>query len=774
MWRLVTEASDKFRSERHRYRILREDQLTKARNKQLMTRAIHAGKFYKCMELATTERSSIDFETASNLTALIVASEENLGGLNHSFVINDERQPVLAVCYLLDRDFYKPVINLETANGDTALLHACSQGRINVVEALLDRGADINRQNKFGQCSLHVAAKNGSVRCVKLLLERGADATLQDIHGRIPSDIAFEKNFTDVTMAISQFRGGFFGPVAAARGRVIEEIYCPTGCGTRLMPFEVKDHLLNCDQREIECQLGCGIRHLLKREEEEHISTTCSERPIVCSDCKEPYPYSQEKDHLNNKCKQRLILCPLNCEDHIPFCELKKHFLFCPYRIIDCPNAECDEKIPFILKGLHLRQQCNYRKVSCPLRCLALVTYIAVPNHVSTVCQLRPIKCKWCDKEYKFIEIQDHELKCTKRGVDCTAGCGECVREADLREHLLTTCNNRFVPCESRCGLKVRQSDMESHLESHCANRLVICPNACYDSSTKDVRRIIAKRMDVHISLECPNRVMRCGLCTEDIKACELTRHSDFDCPKRIVSCRIQGCSKQLPMCDRDNHELYKCKFRHILCENGCDERVRVVQMKTHLARRCDMRYLKCPLECGMQIRRRNMYMHLSEHCEKRNMLFVPPPSPSKATAEGIKKGRRGKPTVRPGTATVGEFSDELSLGSNSMSLHSDTISEISRFGTASEVVHKSGVKGDSRTGTAASSRAGTAQTRATTAGGSRVGTDVATSSVITSSRGDSTGPANGGVIDKAIRELLSVMDGAVTTTTDSVFSQTV
>ena len=761
VWRLVTEASDKFKAERHRYRILREDQKTKARNRQLMTRAIHTGNFYKCMELASTERSSIDFETESNLTALIVASEENLGGLNHSFVINDERNPVLAVCYLLDRDFYKPVINLETENGDTALLHACSQGRINVIEALLDRGADINRQNKFGQTSLHVAAQNGSVRCIKLLLERGANPTVKDINGRIPSDIAFENNFTDVTMLISQFRGGFFGPVAAARGRVIEEVYCPTGCGTRLLPFEVKDHLLECDQREVECPLGCGIRHLLKREEEEHLESECPERPIICADCNQPYPLSQEKNHMNNLCPMRLILCPLNCENHIPFCELKKHFLFCPYRIVPCPNNECDERIPYCKKPYHLRHQCKYRKVSCPLRCLALVTYISVQNHVKSVCPLRPVKCKWCEVEIKFIDSAHHEKTCPKRGVECSAGCGEIVREIDLREHLLTTCTNRFVPCDLRCGQRVRLSDMSAHVKLHCANRMVPCPNECYDNETKGVRLVYAKRLDIHKSIECPNRYVRCGLCTEEVKACNVASHNTFDCIRRLVTCRIEGCSKEVALEERENHELYKCKFRHILCENGCGESIRVVSMKTHLSRQCSMRYLNCPLECGLQIRRTNMYMHLSEHCEHRNRLFSKPSSAT--TAAGEAKSRKGKRSKME-RSTPNSDSDAFSIRSDNsskfvMSDFGSNMSSVNIPTIASKVAEFP--SGGSRTGTASSRRSTAGPRGSTTQGG------------LSSRENVSSRPVDPLIMDRAINDLLGMLDDKSLASVNSLFSQT-
>ena len=45
-------------------------------------------------------------------------------------------------------------------------------------------GADVNRQNVFGETALHQCVANGNVDAARLLLEHGADPNIQDIYGK--------------------------------------------------------------------------------------------------------------------------------------------------------------------------------------------------------------------------------------------------------------------------------------------------------------------------------------------------------------------------------------------------------------------------------------------------------------------------------------------------------------------------------------------------------------------------------------------------------------
>ena len=56
---------------------------------------------------------------------------------------------------------------------------ACGNGHLEVVRLLLEKGADINSRNLFGETSLDIACYKGHLEIVRLLLERGADMGAQ-------------------------------------------------------------------------------------------------------------------------------------------------------------------------------------------------------------------------------------------------------------------------------------------------------------------------------------------------------------------------------------------------------------------------------------------------------------------------------------------------------------------------------------------------------------------------------------------------------------------
>ena len=96
---------------------------------------------------------------------------------------NEENKLCIAIEYLLDRETFRPIINLENKNDQTALIRATILNRKHNISALLLRGAKINYQNKIGKTALHYAALVGTADCTLLLLESGADSHICDYAG---------------------------------------------------------------------------------------------------------------------------------------------------------------------------------------------------------------------------------------------------------------------------------------------------------------------------------------------------------------------------------------------------------------------------------------------------------------------------------------------------------------------------------------------------------------------------------------------------------------
>ena len=73
--------------------------------------------------------------------------------------------------------------------GKTALHLAAKSGHLEIIQLLLERGADINTRDRKGKTALHLAAKSGHLDITKLLLERGADASIATNRGLTARDL---------------------------------------------------------------------------------------------------------------------------------------------------------------------------------------------------------------------------------------------------------------------------------------------------------------------------------------------------------------------------------------------------------------------------------------------------------------------------------------------------------------------------------------------------------------------------------------------------------
>jgi hypothetical protein len=70
------------------------------------------------------------------------------------------------------------------ARGRTPLLQAAALGRGETVRALLARGSNPAARSRSGQTALHLAARSGDLSGVEALLGAGADAVARDARGR--------------------------------------------------------------------------------------------------------------------------------------------------------------------------------------------------------------------------------------------------------------------------------------------------------------------------------------------------------------------------------------------------------------------------------------------------------------------------------------------------------------------------------------------------------------------------------------------------------------
>lgn len=67
--------------------------------------------------------------------------------------------------------------------GQTVLILAAEAGHNEIVKMLLAKGADVNMKTKYGSTALMCAAESGQTEIVKILLDKGADVNAKDVGG---------------------------------------------------------------------------------------------------------------------------------------------------------------------------------------------------------------------------------------------------------------------------------------------------------------------------------------------------------------------------------------------------------------------------------------------------------------------------------------------------------------------------------------------------------------------------------------------------------------
>jgi ankyrin repeat protein len=78
--------------------------------------------------------------------------------------------------------------------GNPYIYWCAEKGKIDLIDYALEKGADINATNKHDETALHKAAYVGKVNVIDHLIDRGADIDKKNIYGATPLFIAVLRN----------------------------------------------------------------------------------------------------------------------------------------------------------------------------------------------------------------------------------------------------------------------------------------------------------------------------------------------------------------------------------------------------------------------------------------------------------------------------------------------------------------------------------------------------------------------------------------------------
>jgi len=99
-------------------------------------------------------------------------------------------------------------VNAKDEYGQPLLMYPALWGHLEVATLLLDRGADVNVSNSLGWTPLHGAVGNRHIEVAKLLLDHGADANAVNSAGRKPLHMALTQGSRELQSSLRQLSGG--------------------------------------------------------------------------------------------------------------------------------------------------------------------------------------------------------------------------------------------------------------------------------------------------------------------------------------------------------------------------------------------------------------------------------------------------------------------------------------------------------------------------------------------------------------------------------------
>ena len=342
---------------------------------------------------------------------------------------------------------------------------------------------------------------------------------------------------------------------------------------------DIPKHLKECPKMKLSCEL-C-VKVMYREDMTQHLMQECDLVEETCKlGCGVKMTRKELKIHVKNTCVRRMIVCK-HCFKCFKYCEMPEH-------LEECPEVElsCEMKCGKVMRRKenmtkHLMKECGLVVETCKLRCGVRLLRQELPFHLRDKCELRILRCDYCEKNFESRDLCAHGEKCPKMVVSCELKCSVIMCREDMEQHLKGECGLVKETCELGCGMKITRNKLKIHVKNTCVRRMIVCKH-----------------------------------CFKCFKYCDMSQHLT-ECPRVKVSCEL-NCGIEVTRGGQNMHMKNTCTQRKIPCDH-CFRNFKYFDMSQHL-KECPRIKLSCELKCGVVMCREDMTQHLEEHCPEKEI----------------------------------------------------------------------------------------------------------------------------------------------------------
>jgi ankyrin repeat protein len=539
----IKDAEDAEKDRQTRIQMRERADLEQRVGRKKLSEAIHSYNFEEVMRLVDEESIAVDMLSFEKYTALGLAASEG------TKATNDQGKRVFAVELLLDRPPGKirPAIDRE-AYGMTALMWAANNGHLEVLEALVERGANVNHASN-DPCPPHILPPRSSFDCET----EASAAMVRAEEKRWRSRYKVPEKIDDIEKEY-QLSVELVDPDDNDKEEDLQQfgktpLILATCNNKSDVAWALIQHGADLNARDSTGRSALDWAAVLGRHEILQILTQArinfygdargkglppSYMPC-CYGCGTRLPLKKKEAHEKNECPKRPVPCPQNC------------------LITNLWAEEVESHLSI----------CANRPTPCVLGCGKVMGLLSMPDHIAKDCPHRPVQCEYgCGKELEFRHLVMHLKQwCPERPLECSFKCGVTIPAKDMKEHK-RECENRIVRCRNQCGEEMPWNMRREHERTTCPERWVKCK--WKDNGCEGCR---AKRQQEHEEDECPYRIINCE-CGETIQERHYREHRKSECQMRVVDCRSSHCIIRFPFSQRDQHEKRECEYRLVKCDH--------------------------------------------------------------------------------------------------------------------------------------------------------------------------------------------------------------